>query len=192
MTLDDLWFLATEAEQRAEQAYHRLTDSYTGFLEFSRRYDVSRRRFRRLAGRVSNTGAPYGAHTVVYRPSGQLLLVWHEGVDMWVLPGGEVNDGETYRETAERELREEAGVEADYGGLAIATRIDIQCGDYSTWGVLPVFQARTETTTTTVRDPDGEITDAQWFDDLPENTRDREQLKAWQEEMLARESDNLR
>ncbi|WP_227376776.1 NUDIX hydrolase [Haladaptatus halobius] len=185
MTLDDLWFLATQAEQHAEQAYHRLTDAYTRFLEFDRTYEVSRYRFRTLAQRVSETGAPYGAHTVVYRPSGEMLLVWHEGVDMWVLPGGGVHDGESYRETAERELSEEAGVEADYEGLAIATRTSIRCGDYSTWGVLPVFQARAETTTPTVDDPDGEITDARWFDEPPANTRDREQLVAWQDDRFS-------
>lgn len=185
MPIDDLWFLANRAEQRAEQAYHRLTEGYTRFLEFSRTYDVSRGRFRTLARRVSATGAPYGAHTVVYRPDGEVLLVWHEGVDMWVLPGGEVDEGESYREAAERELYEEAGLEAEYDGLAIATRTAIRSGEYSTWGVLPVFQARAETTTPTVHDPDGEITEARWFDELPENTRDREQLVAWQEEGLS-------
>lgn len=184
MTLDDLWFLATEAEQRAEQAYHGLTDTYTQFLEFSRTYDVSRRRFRTLAQRVSESGAPYGAHTAVYRPSGEVLLVWHEGVDMWVLPGGGVRDGESYREAAERELGEEAGIEAEYEGLAIATRTAIRCGEYSTWGVLPVFEAKAETTALTVNDPDGEITDAKWFTELPENTRDRKQLLAWQDKRL--------
>ncbi|WP_433623811.1 NUDIX hydrolase [Halomicrococcus sp. NG-SE-24] len=184
MTLDDLWFLATRAEQRAEQAYHRLADTYSQFLEFSRTYDVSRRRFRTLARRVDDTGAPYGAHTVVYQPSGELLLVWHEGVDMWVLPGGGVHDDESYREAAERELHEEAGLEAEYEGLAIATRISIECGEYSTWGVLPTFQARAETTTPTVDDPEGEITDAKWFRELPENTRDRDQLRTWRERTL--------
>lgn len=185
MTLDELWFLATEAEQRAEQAYHRLTERHTEFLEFTRNYEVSRGRFRTLANRVSESGAPYGAHTIVYRPSNELLLVWHAGVDMWVLPGGGIQADETYREAAERELGEEAGVEADYEGLAIATRTAIRCGDYSTWGVLPVFQACAETTTPTLCDPDGEITDAKWFAELPENTRDREQLVEWKEEKFS-------
>ncbi len=181
MTLDDLWFLATEADQRAEQAYHRLTEQHTEFLEFTRTYEVSRRRFRTLARRVSDTGAPYGAHTIVYRSSEEILLVWHDGLDKWVLPGGGIQGDESFRETAERELDEEAGVEASYEGIGIATRTAIRCGEYSTWGILPVFQARAETTTPTVRDPDGEITDATWFGKLPENTRDREQLVAWQE-----------
>ncbi|WP_458204598.1 NUDIX hydrolase [Haladaptatus sp. NG-SE-30] len=185
MTLDDLWFLATQAEQHAEQAYHRLTDAYSQFLEFTRTYEVSRYRFRTLAERVSETGAPYGAHTLVYRPSGEILLVWHDGVDMWVLPGGGIHGGETFREAAERELREEAGIEAEYDGLAIATRTSIKSGNYSTWGVLPVFEARAETTTPTVDDPDGEITDAKWVTELPDNTRDREQLLAWQDDRFS-------
>ncbi|USZ68028.1 NUDIX domain-containing protein [Halorussus salilacus] len=184
-TVDDLWYLATRAEQRAERAYHRLTDSHDDFLERTHRRRVSRRRFRTLAERIRQTGSPYGAHSVVYRPSGELLLVWHAGVEMWVVPGGGVHEGESFREAAERELAEEAGVEAAFEGLAMPIRVAIECDDYSTWGVLPLFAARAETTATpTVADPDGEVTDARWFDELPENTRDREDLLAWRERAL--------
>lgn len=181
MALDDLWYLARQAEQRAEQAYHGLRESHDGFLEFDRTNRVSRRRFRTLADRVRETGAPFGAHTIVHRPSGELLLVRHEGVDMWVLPGGGIDASETFREAAERELLEEAGVDAAYDGLAMNTRVSIRSGEYSTWGVLPVFEARAERTALSVNDPDEEISDARWFDDLPADTRDRADLEAWRE-----------
>ncbi|MFB6218930.1 MAG: NUDIX domain-containing protein [Halobacteriaceae archaeon] len=181
--IDDLWYLATDAEQCAEQAYHRLVEAYGDFLEFERARSVSRDRFRTLAERVVATGAPYGAHTAVYRPSGELLLVRHEGVGMWVLPGGEPEDGESFREAAERELAEEAGLPADYEGLAMVTRYRFSCRGHDAWGVLPVFAARASGQPE-VRDPDGEITAARWFADLPEDTRDREELETWRERAL--------
>lgn len=182
--IDNLWYRATEASQRAEQVYHRLRERYDSFLERDRRRGVSRSRFRTLLDRVSRSGTPYGAHTIVYRPTGELLLVRHEGVDMWVLPGGEVRDDESLREAATRELHEEAGVSADYEGLGILTQVTITCEAYETWGVLPVFAARPETTEPRVEDPDGEISAARWFADLPEDTRDREDLLAWRERTL--------
>lgn len=184
MTLSDLWFLADEADQRAAQAYHELTTECEPTLEISHHRRVSRRRFRTLAGRIRETGAPYGAHTIVYRPSGELLLCWHEGVDLWVLPGGGIHDGESFRETAKRELAEETGVEASYDGLAIAARVEVHCDEHTTWGVLPIFAAAAETTRTTIADPDNEISAAEWFAELPEDTRDREDLLAWREHAL--------
>jgi 8-oxo-dGTP diphosphatase len=185
-SVDDLWYLATQAQQQAEQAHHRLTESHEEFLERNHTRRVSRSRFRTLAERICDTGAPYGAHSVVYRPSGELLLVWHDGVGMWVVPGGEPDPGESFREAAQRELAEEAGIEPDdeavFDGLAMSIRVDLRCDDHSTWGVLPLFEARAETTVTpTANDPDGEITEARWFDELPENTRDREDLLAWRD-----------
>ena len=181
MVVDDLWFLADEASQRAEQSYHRLRERYSDFLDDRCTRRVSRRRFRTLADRVKRTGAPYGAQTIVSRAGGEVLLVRHEGADLWVLPGGEVNEGETHREAAVRELREEAGIAADYRGLAVAERVDIRCSDCETWGVLPVFAAAAEGATPRVRDPDGEISAARWFpvDDLPADTRDRADLRTW-------------
>lgn len=182
-TVDELWFLAGEARQRAEQSYHRLCDSYGDFMEVERERAVSRRRFRRLADRVRETGAPFGAHTIVYREAGKVLLVRHDGVDLWVLPGGEVRPAESYREAAERELAEEAGVEARYDGLAIVTRVEVLHGGRSLWGVVPVFAAEAVTTEPTVADPDGEISRARrfGFDDLPSDTRDRAALRTWRE-----------
>ncbi|MFC7154663.1 NUDIX hydrolase [Halomarina halobia] len=184
MTLDELWFLADRATQRAERAYHRLRERDGDCLEFTRQRVVSRRRFETLAERIRATGAPYGAHSVVHRESGELLLVRHEGVDMWVLPGGGVDGDESFRETARRELGEEAGVEVTYEGLAMLTRVELLHGDYRTWGVLPVFAARAETVEPTVSDPDEEISEARWFADLPADTRDREELLAWRAEAL--------
>jgi 8-oxo-dGTP diphosphatase len=177
--VDNLWFVADEADQQAAQIYHRLSENHEGYLSYERTRRVSRPRFRTLAERIRANGLPYGAHTLVYRPSGELLLVRHEGVDMWVLPGGEVDDGETFREGARRELHEEAGVEVTYDGMGILAQVRFQCDDHDTWGVLPVFEGQAETIEPTVSDPDGEISEARWFDDLPEDTRDRSELREW-------------
>jgi 8-oxo-dGTP diphosphatase len=180
VTASTLWYLADQATRRAEAAYYRLRDDYTGFLEWNRSRRVSRSYFRTLADRTRQSGAPFGAHTVV-RHDDRLLLVRHDGVDQWVVPGGEVEPGESYREAAERELAEEAGIEATYDGLAMTTRFDIAYDDHSMWGVLPVFAAVAPRSEPTVDDPDGEISDARWFrvDDLPPDTRNRDELLAW-------------
>jgi len=184
-SLGDLWYLADRASQQAERAYHGLLDRYgEGYYETSHEKHVSRGRFRTLAERTRETGAPYGAHTAVYRPTGELLLVRHEGVDLWVLPGGGVDGQETLREAAERELAEEAGVEVTYEGLGMLSRVEVRSADYHTWGVLPVYAARAETADLEVSDPDGEISDARWFEELPGDTCDRGDLLSWRERYL--------
>jgi len=183
-TVDELWFLADEADQRAQQTYHRLREQYGDYLEFEATKRVSRRRFRTVAERIRGNGAPYGAHTLAYRPDGRLLLVRHDAVGQWVLPGGETDGDERFREAAERELGEEAGIDAAYRGLGLLGRITFHSGDHSTWGVLPVFEARAESVATSVEDPDDEISAAEWFAELPADTRDREQLRRWREHRL--------
>lgn len=180
-TINQLWYLAGEGAQQAEQTYHRLAERHERFLEFETTKHVSRRRFRTVTERIVDNGAPYGVHTLACRPDGRLLLVRHEAVDKWVLPGGETEDGEGFHDAARRELREEAGVDADYGGLGMVGRVTFSWQDHSTWGVLPLYEARVECDDPSVEDPDGEITDARWFDDLPADTRDRTQLQRWRE-----------
>ncbi len=167
-------YLADEAKQAAEQAHHRTIQTYDDeCIQHTYRKRVSRDRFRTLVTRIRRNGTPYGAHTLVHREDGNLLLVRHDGVGLWVLPGGGVDGSESFRETAERELDEEAGIEATYRGLAMLNRVEISCSGYTTWGLLPVFRAIAKTTATTVSDPDDEITAARWFDPahVPEDTR---------------------
>jgi len=100
-------------------------------------------------------------------------------IDTWVLPGGEAEADESFREAAERELAEEAGLSADYEGLAVLGRVTFRNDDHTTWGVLPLFAAEAEPVEPTVEDPDDEISAAEWFAELPPDTRDRRVLTAW-------------
>ena len=182
MSFDELRVRADEAARRADEAYRHLEDRYDDFVERERHRRVSRHRFSTLVSRIRQSGAPFGAHTIVYQPSGELLLVRHEGVDRWVLPGGGVDPGESFLETARRELAEEAGVGARYDGLAMVTRVEFDSMGYRTWGVLPVFAAEADDVVPEVTDPDDEISSARWFSQLPADTRDREQLLQWRRE----------
>lgn len=178
-TVDELWYLSDEAERQAEQTYHGLADEFEGYREFETTKRVSRRRFRTVAERIKCNGAPYGAHTLAYTPDGELLLVRHDAVDLWVLPGGQTDGDESFREAAQRELHEEAGIDAQYDGLGMLGRVEFSAGEYHTWGVLPLFEARADGAEPTAQDPDGEISRAEWFDELPEDTRDRWELQEW-------------
>lgn len=186
MPIDELWYHADRAVQRAEQAYHRLSETYDRFMEHEDRRSVSRERFKTLTERVKRTGAPYGAHSIVYNTDRELLLVRHDGVDLWVLPGGEVHESESFREAAARELQEEAGVDAEFQGLAMLTKVSFSWSDHEAWGVLPIFAAKATERATTVADPDDEISVAKWFDDLPPDTRDRQWIDQWRKQAIGR------
>lgn len=178
--VDNLWYRAEEAQQVAEQTYHRLLESTEDPMEFTRTRYVSRPRFETITDRILANGLPYGAHTVAAR-DGELLLVRHEAVGKWVLPGGEVGEDESFQGAASRELTEEAGIEATYRGLDLLGQVQFYCDEYETWGVLPIYRAEPTDGSLTVEDPDGEITDANWFETLPEDTRDRDVLTRWLE-----------
>lgn len=65
---------------------------------------------------MSEAGRPTHAGGVVFRESARgrefLLVRPSSGRDEWVLPKGHIDPGERPEETAPREIREEAGVEA--------------------------------------------------------------------------------
>jgi len=57
-------------------------------------------------------GKTLGARVCAIDGQGRILLVRHSYVKGWTFPGGGVDKGETLRQAAIRELREEAGVQA--------------------------------------------------------------------------------
>ncbi|MDT0306324.1 NUDIX domain-containing protein [Streptomyces sp. DSM 44917] len=63
---------------------------------------------------------PVGYALVVLWHAGRLLLVHVRERDCWELPGGKLDAGESARQAAARELREEAGQDLEPGALAFA------------------------------------------------------------------------
>jgi 8-oxo-dGTP pyrophosphatase MutT (NUDIX family) len=59
---------------------------------------------------------------VFCRNAGEILLVRHKRLDLWLPVGGEIEPGETPLEAARRELREETGLEGVFPAVYPAGR----------------------------------------------------------------------
>lgn len=107
---------------------------------------------------------------VVVDGAGRVVLVQNRWSDGWVAPGGSVEPGESTREAAVREVREETGVEASVRGpLAVVEEV-FECGDRAAWGHRVVYAAVADDPALAA-DPglDGEgIAAVAWFDELPD------------------------
>lgn len=109
-----------------------------------------------------------GARVLAVNGDGQVCLIRHTYTPGWHLPGGGVERGESCREAAIKEAREEAGLliaPADMVLASIHTNFANMAGDHvsvyhaTRWTVVPTDNAR-------------EIAECGWFspDALPEGT----------------------
>lgn len=108
-----------------------------------------------------------------FHADGRVLLVAEPWADGWLAPGGVPKPGESLAEAVTREVREETGIEVASErpyALYEHTFVDERTGESDGWTT--VFFGATAATTTVDDDPgldDEEITEAGWFDGLPDD-----------------------
>ncbi|MEO0983046.1 MAG: NUDIX domain-containing protein [Pseudomonadota bacterium] len=96
-----------------------------------------------------------GCGAAIFDEAGRLLLIQRlkePEAGAWGLPGGKVDFGEGARDTAEREIFEELGVDIEIEQIACVTET-IEQGDGRHW-VSPVYYARVIAGTPRVQEPD--------------------------------------
>lgn len=114
------------------------------------------------------------AGVAVRNDDGEALFVRHEDYGGWVMPGGRVEDGESYRAGAVREVREESGVEARIRRPLFVCQFVNRYDGQSTDTYFVVFEGEA-VDPEPAEDPgvDGEsITDVRWTSTVPDNLPD--------------------
>lgn len=114
--------------------------------------------------------------TLVRDGDGRIALVRNRWSDGWVLPGGDVERGESLREATVREVREETGLDATVERpLEVVEQTfaaDSPAGPDSSAvsGHFVVFEAQSDDASLgdDLGRDDGEIADAAWFESVPE------------------------
>jgi 8-oxo-dGTP pyrophosphatase MutT (NUDIX family) len=122
-------------------------------------------------------GLEWGVGALVER-AGELLLVRQGG--RWMLPGGEVERGESHAEALVRELAEETGIDVDPGPLRAVVE-NRYVHDGATVGFHFAIYDATVRTGTVTDDPglaDEEIESVGWFGSPPTDTLDGDLLAA--------------
>lgn len=120
-------------------------------------------------------GLDWGVGALVER-DGDVLLVRQDG--QWMLPGGEVERGESHGEALVRELEEEAGLRVEPGPLRALVENRYVRGEATTGFHFAVYEATAESRATTDQPglDDEEIESVEWFASLPADTLDRDLL----------------
>ncbi|MET9022389.1 NUDIX hydrolase [Actinopolymorpha sp. NPDC004070] len=112
---------------------------------------------------------PLTASLVVLWHGETCLMVFNRFRQLWELPGGMIDPGETPREAAVRELDEESGQRP--GKLDLAGVARVTCAPDDRPEFLAIYRGRVDTPLPFV--PNAEMSDATWWlpdEDLPELT----------------------
>lgn len=104
----------------------------------------------------------------------RVLMIRHEGSpNVWGIPGGGHQPGETIEETAQREVREETGIECSITDVNFARRKTVVSAQnpHERFYMLTVFfDAKYEEGD--LSSSDDEVLEATWFEQSPENIDD--------------------
>jgi len=107
-----------------------------------------------------------GVNVIIFDDSGRILLTRREDFDVWCVPSGKVDPGESIGEAARRETREECGLEV---ALTCLVGVYSRPGEDDMVGHVATFAARP--IGGSLRPQPGETTELAWFDpaDLPDD-----------------------
>ena len=128
---------------------------------------------------TARSGWAIGA--LVFDSDDRILLVDNYWADGWIVPSGGVKPGESLSDAVVREVNEEGGVDVTPvrpHAITDSTTVNEATGEsFDTSFVL--FEATAETTTIPdeLGESKDEVSDAEWFDTLPENVYNRNLTK---------------
>ena len=114
-----------------------------------------------------------GCGVLIENEEGQLLLQKRSDTGQWCVPGGAMEIGETYEETAKREIREEVGVEVTnlclFGLYSGQDRLIHYPNDDKVYSLSVIFH--TNSYIGKISDTDSEVIEHRFFsrEDIPEN-----------------------
>ncbi len=173
-------YVSLEARTRRSVDEHvdRLRATYGDAPVVEETKRVPSARFRSLA-RVALDGYLNGAAAFV-RDDGRLLPHRPVDSDRWTAPGGGWEDGETFVETAVREVREETGIDCDVTGLRFVWLVRYVAGEEESsknelageradavWQLNVFFEGRYVDGDPVAEDE--EVADVGWFESVPES-----------------------
>lgn len=113
--------LTERSRERVDAALARLDERYGVERVVEDEWEVPPDVYERTRERFE-AGTLGGAGAWVAREDGAVLLVREDDRDGWSDPGGKDEPGESLVEAARREVREEARIEVDVVGVALAER----------------------------------------------------------------------
>ena len=118
---DDIYLIADELHSIADLGLHYAENDYDR-ERYARALSLSARLVAAIEKRTADEvlaeyegslphATPYVAADAAVFRDGRILLIRREDNGLWAMPGGATEVGETWAQSAERELHEEAGVE---------------------------------------------------------------------------------
>ena len=160
--------LAQQSRDRAERLVVDLSDAYGEFEVREDRWEQTIERYDGLLERF-RAEANGGAGIWVCDPDKGVLLVRHEGDTGWSEPAGKREPGESFAETAVREVDEETGIRATIDCILEVTLVTHEAPDRPPL-ISPIVLFEGEPVDGTSLDPvEGEIAEASWWRESPES-----------------------
>jgi ADP-ribose pyrophosphatase YjhB (NUDIX family) len=155
------------SRERVDSLLVALAAEYGEFRVREETWNTTQAAYDRLEERFE-AGSNGGAGIWVRDTDRRVLLVRHEGEERWSEPSGKREPGETFSETARREVAEETGIEAGIDGVLEVTVVTHDAWDRQPL-VSPIVLFAGEKEGGSLDPRDGEIAEVDWWTEAPDS-----------------------